>query len=356
MMPPSRDLTRRDTSGRLLVGVEGDEPPPLQCDRCSGEVCWTWWDLSGRGIPSRWMRPRPTDGKGLLCTECKELSEAEEHAAIVDKKLKRWGVPTRARAYSFDRSIRQGFRGMDGSCAAAAFCAHGCEHGHRCDADASRPEGFEHFRGRVESARPAVIGLTAHNVRAARAFRDFDPRRGRWLLLSGKTGTGKTTFLAALARKLAEVPDGWEVLDGDGNVRSRFYRGPGRRLRRRGYSGVAYVPEHQLQQEYDAWTRRGWRDRSADADPFKRLEGAQVALVDDIGSANVKPDWKARIGAWVDRAYQEGRTIVMTSNHPLSQLETMYGPRTASRLIEKCDVFELDLTDWRRVAATEPGR
>lgn len=69
---------------------------------------------------------------------------------------------------------------------------------------------------------------------------------------------------------------------------------------------------------------------------FDRLSSVDLLHIDDLG-AEKRSDWVLeQLYAIVDRRYEEQRSIVVTTNLEVPELEEQIGPRTVSRLVEIC--------------------
>jgi DNA replication protein DnaC len=129
---------------------------------------------------------------------------------------------------------------------------------------------------------------------------------GRGLWLMGDVGTGKTALAMLVSKATAEA--GRSVA---------IYSLP--RLLAR------------IRRTYDA-------DAGEDSylDFFGRLTSVDLLHVDDLG-AEKRSDWVLeQLYAIVDERYQAQRSIVVTTNLEVDQLEEQIGPRTVSRLAEIC--------------------
>lgn len=146
-------------------------------------------------------------------------------------------------------------------------------------------------------------------VREVRRFvRDIDHHLadGRGLWFMGDVGTGKTT-LAMLVSKAA--------LDA-------------------GHSVAIYSVPRLLAEIRDTY----------DADPgersymdfFRRLVSVDLLHLEDLG-AEKRTDWVLeQLYSLINERYEEQRSIAVTTNLGLEQLEQQIGPRTVSRLVEIC--------------------
>lgn len=162
---------------------------------------------------------------------------------------------------------------------------------------------------------------TATVVGAVRGFADeinerLDAGHGLWIW--GEVGTGKTSLAMAVSK--AAVEAGRSVA---------IYSLP--RLLAR------------IRRTYD----------SADGEDsylefFDRLASVDLLHIDDLG-VEKRSDWVLeQLYAIVDERYQSQRSVVVTTNLPLHELEEQVGPRTVSRLVEICgDPLPLNGDDMR---------
>jgi DNA replication protein DnaC len=81
---------------------------------------------------------------------------------------------------------------------------------------------------------------------------------------------------------------------------------------------------------------------------FERLASVDLLHIDDLG-AEKRSDWVLeQLYAIVDERYQSQRSMVVTTNLPLNDLEEQVGARTVSRLVEICgDPLPLNGEDLR---------
>ncbi len=150
---------------------------------------------------------------------------------------------------------------------------------------------------------------------------DDNIAEGRGLWLEGDVGTGKTT-LAMLVSKSA-IEAGRSVA---------IYSLP--RLLAR------------IRRTYDADA-----GELSYLEFFERLTSVDLLHIDDLG-AEKRSDWVLeQLYAIVDERYATSRSMVVTTNLELDELEEQIGERTVSRLVEMCETLPLYGEDQRyRVA------
>ena len=160
-------------------------------------------------------------------------------------------------------------------------------------------------------------------VEALRSYiDDLDAKiaEGRGLYLQGDIGTGKTTLAMLVSKRAIEA----------------------------GHSVAIYSLPRLL-----ARIRRTY---DADAGElsylgfFERLTSVDLLHIDDLG-AEKRSDWVLeQLYAIVDERYATNRSIVVTTNMEVAELESQIGKRTVSRLAEICETLPM-YGDDRRYAA-----
>jgi DNA replication protein DnaC len=80
----------------------------------------------------------------------------------------------------------------------------------------------------------------------------------------------------------------------------------------------------------------------------ERIMGSRGLLfLDDIGSEKITDFVAETFYLIINHRYQENLPIIFTSNLPIADLADRVGDRTASRIVEMCDVIELVGEDRR---------
>jgi DNA replication protein DnaC len=183
------------------------------------------------------------------------------------------------------------------------------------------------YRG-VSFERAPVPSLEPTVVREVRRFvAEIDQRLGggQGLWFMGDVGTGKTT-LAMIVSKAA--------LDSGNSVAI--------------YSVPRLLAE--IRDTYDADPgERSYMDF------FRRLVAVDLLHLEDLG-AEKRSDWVLeQLYSLVNERYEQERSILVTTNLGLEDLEQQIGPRTVSRLVEICgDPLPLYGPDQR--IAYDPAR
>jgi DNA replication protein DnaC len=151
---------------------------------------------------------------------------------------------------------------------------------------------------------------------------DLDERiaEGRGLWLEGDVGTGKTTLAMLVSKKAIEA----------------------------GHSVAIYsLPQllARIRRTYDAPT-----GELSYLPFFERLTSVDLLQIEDLG-AEKRSDWVLeQLYAIVDERYATNRSIIVTTNMEVAQLEDQIGARTVSRLAEICETLPM-YGDDRRYAA-----
>jgi len=98
---------------------------------------------------------------------------------------------------------------------------------------------------------------------------------------------------------------------------------------------------HTLRADFDKpWTEKARIDEDL-------LEDRGLLFLDDIGSEKMS-DWVAETFYLIlNWRYNENLPTIFTSNLPIAELAERVGDRTASRIVEMCDVVELGGEDRR---------
>ena len=176
------------------------------------------------------------------------------------------------------------------------------------------------YRG-VSFDRPPVTEIDRDAVNAVRDWIDSTEKNleeGHGLWLMGSTGTGKTTLAMLVSSETLK----------------------------RGHSVAIYsLPKllARIRSTFDAQV-----GEESYAEFFERLCDVDLLHIDDLG-AEKRSDWVLeQLYAIVDERYQSQRSVVVTTNLPLHELEEQVGPRTVSRLVEICgDPLPLNGEDLR---------
>ncbi|MCO5314685.1 MAG: ATP-binding protein [Solirubrobacterales bacterium] len=182
------------------------------------------------------------------------------------------------------------------------------------------------YRG-VSFERPPVTEIDPNVVDPVREWiEDLDGNleRGRGLWLMGDTGTGKTTLAMLISKEL--LRQGHTVA---------IYSLPKLLARIRSTYGA-----DQGEESY--------------ADFFERLCEVDMLHLEDLGT-EYRTEWVLeQLYALVNERYERQRSIMVTTNSTLEQLEEQLGDRVVSRLVEICGDPLALYGDDRRITFRPP--
>ncbi len=142
-----------------------------------------------------------------------------------------------------------------------------------------------------------------------------ETRRG--LYIHGPVGTGKTHIAYALKKKWCE---------------------------QQGRSALFWNTTELLRSIKNDFDKKLY-DR--DREEQNIMESRGLLFLDDIGSEKITDFVAETFYLIVNHRYQEVLPIIFTSNLPIKDLAERIGDRTASRIVEMCDVVELIGDDKR---------
>lgn len=224
--------------------IDADPPGPIRC-ACGNEWPWTWHKprVNGRVYSGRWAAPRVNPCK--LCEIAPEiLAERQLRGRILGA-----GIPEPLVCHALRRDLIT---------------------------EQTVGESIEDFRARVFQLRrkAPVLGVALDQVSAYRALVQWKPPQ--WLVLHGPPGTGKTTLLAALARRLLHQP-------------------PERRETREGRPVVVRAVRHAV--EYHRLDELVARERAK----LKGLDGAPTVDVAKVGVSR-EQDGEAWVSSYDPRS------------------------------------------------------
>jgi DNA replication protein DnaC len=278
----------------MLDGAVGEQPAPVVC-RCGEEWPWTWFVpvVNGTTYSGRWAAAQHDP-----CRLCAPADPALQREHDLQGRLERSGFPTRLTTYTLEpKGLVQ-----------------------------QRPnEGHDAFRERVKSTPGCVLGVSVSQVQSYRQLIGWRPPTG--LVLHGPPGTGKTTVMAALARKLASVGE------------DEWVKGPtGRRTLRRAPSWA--VEYHRLDDVVD---RERVKMRGLDESPLKDVARTSAVLfLDELGLKPKPTEFEATlVERIVGYRSEHGLCTVVATNRDYWEVagdDSIYGRRTGDRLRQYTDV------------------
>lgn len=150
--------------------------------------------------------------------------------------------------------------------------------------------------------------------------REIDNRleRGRGLWFEGDTGTGKTTLAMLVSQQALKAGHSVAI-----------------------YSMPRLLAE--IRNTFDAGSDNSYSQL------FAKLTAVDLLHLDDVG-AEQQTEWVLeQLYAIVNERYEDGKSVMITTNLTVDELRKQISDRTVSRLIEMCDVFPLFGVDRRSV-------
>lgn len=278
-------------------------PPPLRCG-CGKDWHFTWYvpRVNGRVYSGRWAAPRVDP-----CELC-EVPPAMVAESELRRRVLAAGVPDPLVTFSLDALVEQG-----------------------------QIEPLDSFRTRVRNLQrqAPVLGVTVGQRQAYRELRAWRPPQ--WLLIHGPPGTGKTSMLAALARRLlTEQPERWEERCGRRTlVRTKpcwveYHRVDDLVDRERvKLRGLDDAPTRDVALVGARWEHHGERS-------VRTFDRSAVLMLDELGTAPRPKDAEVKaIERIVGFRADEGLCTVIVTNRDREELvgrDAIYGRRVADRL------------------------
>ena len=343
----------------------GEQPAPSVCS-CGAVRTWGLWPTTssrayGRMSP-RWVCPRVDP-----CSSCEVDHARRIEDGRLERAMHRAGIEPRDRVYSWDRVEVE--RPPRCRCHTKREACDRCLQ-HRAD-----------WQARIRWKAPPTIGVLAEHEEAARVVAKWRPELGHSIYIMGATGSGKTTFASALARRLLQVSPRRrrertreELLTRTdpttGRAEPRFSERQADRMiaTKRNFvvsasqqCSVMMISDPELYER----VKLGWsRDRA----PLAKISEADALILDDLGMTGkdplvgerAPPGSQEGIQRLIRDRYARGRHLVITSNIPFepvfngdvmvkSGIKAWYGARVYDRLREMVGVhvYSLGASSWR---------
>lgn len=195
-----------------------------------------------------------------------------------------------------------------------------------------QPEGMpaENFQRWIMSQDERPLGILRENVEPMRQLYRWKPPA--WVLLHGPVGTGKTTTMAAMARKLHHGDDMVRVyIDGDKPTKvedpMNWDRTRPTAMHRRKIPPMRYVRlDHLIAEHEDRF-----KGNRSPVRALSRFKG--VLFLDELGiHESPRPIEKDVVDHIIGERSDRDRCTVVATNCTLDDLRTLYGVRAYDRL------------------------
>jgi DNA replication protein DnaC len=165
-------------------------------------------------------------------------------------------------------------------------------------------KSFESYKTERNPKRKFVL-------QAAEAFVssfNFNAGPPRGLLMEGAVGCGKTHIAVAILRGVIQ----------------------------KGYTGLYYNMVDLLS---DIRSTYGDATEASESDLLDEVNAPDLLVLDDLGAEKTSEWVNDRLYLIVNRRYESGKPVVVTTNLSLDELIRKVGERTVSRLCEICETF-----------------
>ncbi len=175
------------------------------------------------------------------------------------------------------------------------------------------------FRG-VSFDRPPVTEIDPKLVFPIRRYvRSLDDNldAGRGLFIMGSVGTGKTTLAMLVSKHALEAGRSVAI-----------------------YSVPRLLTE--IRRTYDGEARR------SDLELLDRLAAVDLLHLDDLGAERTSEWVLEQLYSIINARYEDGRSLIVTTNVGAEDLGRQVGVRTVSRLAEMCEAIMLQGDDQRQ--------
>ena len=163
----------------------------------------------------------------------------------------------------------------------------------------------------------SVTEETQHMYEACKEYAEtFDKENGTGLLIGSQPGAGKTHLMAAITNKLLEEM----------------------------HSIVFLVVPDILQELRNTYGN----NKDTEGRLLYGLADCDLLILDDIG-AEKTTDWTTeKLYTIINNRYMNNKPVIFTTNCELKELTERLGDRTTSRILEMCDVLEVETKDYRK--------
>lgn len=163
-------------------------------------------------------------------------------------------------------------------------------------------------------------------------------KRGRGLYIYGAVGSGKTHIAYAIYKKACEE----KIIEvEEEGVKRQYITHPFKR-------GVRFFNTTELLHEIRADFSRDQRTKIEPENEILQNKSS-IIIFDDIG-AEKATDWVAEtLYLMVNKQYENVTPVIFTSNLKIDELAEKIGDRTVSRIVEMCEIINLEGGDRRIV-------
>ena len=172
----------------------------------------------------------------------------------------------------------------------------------------------------VSFDRPPVTEIDSKLVFPVRRYvrsLDHNLDAGKGLFIMGPVGTGKTTLAMLVSKHALEAGRSVAI-----------------------YSVPRLLGE--IRRTYDGEARR------SDLELLDRLAAVDLLHLDDLGAERTSEWVLEQLYSIINARYEDGRSLIVTTNVGVDDLGKQIGERTVSRLAEMCEAIMLQGDDQRQ--------